>query len=330
MDTGPRFHEVAWAPHRSGLVYVAISTKLQEDEIAYIIGDSGAQVLFVDANLAPLAERLMAVTPGHKPPPVGGRPYPRPRGPEPLRDAEPVTPVPNETSGIDMLYSSGTTGRPKGIKARMERSAIDAEHPILQDDAGRSTASREDSVYLSPAPIYHGAPLRWTMGLMRAGATCVLMERFDPEWTLELSRGSTGSPTPSSSRPCSSACSSFHKRSAANMTSARCNMSSTAPHPAPVEDQAAADRVDRPDRPRILRRLRSARPDLARQPGMAHPSRLGRQAGVRDHPHPRRRRQRAGRPARRGRSGSRARAGSRISWDPAKTAAATNARGWRA
>ncbi len=185
MDTGPRFHEVAWAPHRSGLLYVAISTKLQEDEIRYIIEDSGAQVLFVDANLAPLAERLMAVTPGIKRRLSVGGPIAGHEAYEPLRDAEPVTPVPNETSGVDMLYSSGTTGRPKGIKARMEKSAIDAEHPILKMMRTVYGFAKE-SVYLSPAPIYHGAPLRWTMGLMRAGATCVLMEKFDPEWTLEL------------------------------------------------------------------------------------------------------------------------------------------------
>ncbi|RYE57224.1 MAG: acyl-CoA synthetase, partial [Rhizobiaceae bacterium] len=185
MDTSPRFHEVAWAPHRSGLVYVAISTKLQEDEILYIIEDSGAQVLIVDANLAPLAERLIAKTPTIRRRLSVGGSIPGYEDYEPLRDAEPALPVDDETSGIDMLYSSGTTGRPKGIKARMERSAIDAEHPILR--MMRTVYGFEkSSVYLSPAPIYHGAPLRWTMGLMRAGATCVLMERFDPEECLAL------------------------------------------------------------------------------------------------------------------------------------------------
>ena len=185
MDTGPRFHEVAWAPHRSGLVYVAISTKLQEDEIAYIIEDSGAQVLIVDAALSELAQRLMPVTSGISRRLSVAGPIPGHEAYEPLRDAEPALPVPDETSGIDMLYSSGTTGRPKGIKARMEKSAIDAEHPILR--MMRTVYGfAKDSVYLSPAPIYHGAPLRWTMGLMRAGATCVLMERFDPEECLAL------------------------------------------------------------------------------------------------------------------------------------------------
>lgn len=67
----------------------------------------------------------------------------------------------------------------------MEKSAIDAEHPILR--MMRTVYGFEkDSVYLSPAPIYYGAPLRWTMGLTRAVATCVLMERFDPEQCLAL------------------------------------------------------------------------------------------------------------------------------------------------
>lgn len=185
MNNSPRFYEIAWAAHRSGLMYVTLSTKLQEEEIAYIAQDCRAKALFIGADLAPLGERLIGVTPEVKHRIAVSGKIPGYADYESLRDAERPVAIENECAGVDMLYSSGTTGRPKGIKAKLETTSIDAEHPILKVlrelyDIGA------DTVYLSPAPIYHGAPLRFTMGVMRAGGTVVMMEKFNAEQALQL------------------------------------------------------------------------------------------------------------------------------------------------
>src|SRR6185437_1416271 len=112
-----RTHEVAWGLQRSGLFLTFINTHLTVDEASYIVNDSGARVLIISAALAPLAEALVEVTPGvalrlavGDPVLAGYDPYD-----EFVRD-HPATPLADEQEGSAMLYSSGTTGRPKGIR----------------------------------------------------------------------------------------------------------------------------------------------------------------------------------------------------------------------
>jgi acyl-CoA synthetase (AMP-forming)/AMP-acid ligase II len=112
-------------------------------------------------------------------------------GYEPLEaamEAQPPTPLDEERiSGRDMLYSSGTTGRPKGIKPTEVAEPLGTPHkltPVLQAVLGMSDAS----VYLSPAPNYHAAPLRFTMTAQQIGATVVMMERFEVEAALDAIR----------------------------------------------------------------------------------------------------------------------------------------------
>jgi acyl-CoA synthetase (AMP-forming)/AMP-acid ligase II len=98
----------------------------------------------------------------------------------------PATPIADEMAGTDMLYSSGTTGRPKGIRPVLERGMpIDGDNALIQIARVMSGAT-DQSVYLSPAPLYHAAPLRWCMAFTRIGATLVVMEKFDPEDYLRL------------------------------------------------------------------------------------------------------------------------------------------------
>jgi acyl-CoA synthetase (AMP-forming)/AMP-acid ligase II len=185
MDNRARYFEIAWASQRSGGRLVAISSRLTESEIAYILNDSGAKMLIASDYLGDALDSLVANGPDIPRFTVDAA---RP-GYESLDAALaglPETPVADQRCGIDMLYSSGTTGRPKGVRIPLpENEAIDEPNGLTMLAQGAFGIS-EDSVYLSPAPLYHAAPLRWCLTVQKFGGTTVIMERFDPVFALQL------------------------------------------------------------------------------------------------------------------------------------------------
>jgi long-chain acyl-CoA synthetase len=184
MDNSPRFFEITWAAQRAGLYYTCVSTKLTPAEVEYIIKDCGAQALIVSPALDAVAQAVAPLIPGVRLSRVDG-------GKDGFEDFEaargamPTTPIADETAGSDMLYSSGTTGRPKGVKPALTGGPIDAPHALQMMAQGLFGFSGE-SLYLSPAPLYHAAPLRWCMTVHKLGGTVVVMEKFDPEAALAL------------------------------------------------------------------------------------------------------------------------------------------------
>ena len=100
--------------------------------------------------------------------------------------AQPTTPVADEVAGYDMLYSSGTTGRPKGIKKAFEGNKIDVPNAFLRVLCADMCGMNAESTYLSPAPLYHAAPLRFNMMAIVLGGTSIIMEHFDAEDFLKL------------------------------------------------------------------------------------------------------------------------------------------------
>ncbi len=183
MENNARFFEICWAAQRSGLYYTCISSRLTAEEVAYILEDCGAQAFFTSKAMEPVAAALPALSPQIQHwfmvngtiDPYGSY--------ELARDRQPTTPIADESAGADMLYSSGTTGRPKGIKLALTGEAIDAANPLLAL-AQFLYGFDETITYLSPAPLYHAAPLRYCMAVMRLGGTVVVMEKFDPEEAL--------------------------------------------------------------------------------------------------------------------------------------------------
>ena len=172
---------ICWGAQRAGLVFVAMSTKLTADEAGYIVGDSGATVVFAGARYAEVAASLPGVAGQYA---VGGA-IPGYTSFEDAIAAMPQTPIEDESAGRDMLYSSGTTGRPKGIRGALP------EGPLATTDAMRALTGAlygftAGMIYLSPAPLYHAAPLRYSMTVHRFGGTVIIMERFDPEEYLAL------------------------------------------------------------------------------------------------------------------------------------------------
>jgi acyl-CoA synthetase (AMP-forming)/AMP-acid ligase II len=97
----------------------------------------------------------------------------------------PSTPVADETPGTDMLYSSGTTGRPKGVKRPLTGGPLVGGAPNpLSMLVKMLYGFDENTVYLSPAPLYHAAPLRYNLSVLGFGGTSIVMEHFDPEQAL--------------------------------------------------------------------------------------------------------------------------------------------------
>jgi len=184
LDNSPRFLEVCWAAQRSGLVYTAINYHLAPEEVAYIVGDCDARAFVTTPHLGPLATALRDRLPAavHTRLAIDGElsgfePY------ESAIGAQPITALPEEVEGAAMLYSSGTTGRPKGVAHAHPRLALGAPLPIVEG-FGRLYGFGPDTVYLSPAPLYHAAPLHFSMTVLRFGGTVVIMDRFDPEAAL--------------------------------------------------------------------------------------------------------------------------------------------------
>ena len=176
----PEYYALVWGAHRAGLRFVCVSTKLTGPEVDYILADSDTVLLVASASLADIAERLETQLARYS---LGG-PI---AGFEPWEEAVAALPtarIDGETAGAAMLYSSGTTGRPKGVRhAAPPDPAIDAVTPLAMLAAG-FFGLNANSVYLSTAPLYHAAPLAWTMTLQKLGGTIVLMEKFDPEAAL--------------------------------------------------------------------------------------------------------------------------------------------------
>ncbi|MEX2625283.1 MAG: acyl-CoA synthetase [Ilumatobacteraceae bacterium] len=181
MENHDRYLEVLWGCHYAGVIYTAASSRLTSSELSYIVGDCGARVFITSKYKADQAADIIADTPdvelrlmlddtidGHE-------------SYEAAVAAQPDGPLDGRVAGMDMLYSSGTTGQPKGVLRKFTEEPLEttpgAVAPMLQLLFGFD----ETCSYLSPAPMYHAAPLRFSMAAQSLGGTVVVMEHFDAE-----------------------------------------------------------------------------------------------------------------------------------------------------
>ena len=180
-----RFHEITWAMQRSGLYMTPIASKLKAGEAAYIVGDCGARVLIVDAavaHAADLVQRASELIPQvEKIYSIGGE-LPGVESWEAARDKMPTTPIPDESSGRPMIYSSGTTGRPKGVRMPLSDDPIDTPPFVMYNDIA---PVRPGTAFVATAPMYHVGTLLMTLSEQQLGATIILLEKFDPELLLK-------------------------------------------------------------------------------------------------------------------------------------------------
>ncbi|TVV76752.1 acyl-CoA synthetase [Sphingomonas solaris] len=181
-DNRAEYLDIYWTAQRAGLILVPVSTRLTPDEIAYIVRDSETKVVLIAAALAQTAhglEAIRATMPTLRDIVAIGAIEGLPQWAD-LCAGQPSSPIGDERIGGRMGYSSGTTGRPKGIRyAPVDGSPIQP-NPAAQL-FGRLYGIDGDTVYLSPAPLYHLAPLGFTTAVQALGGTVVLMPKFDPE-----------------------------------------------------------------------------------------------------------------------------------------------------
>jgi long-chain acyl-CoA synthetase len=181
-DNSPRVFEVYWAAQRSGLYVTAVNHHLAASEISYILRDSGSRAIVISEAIAVSAAvelgpavSVRLVLAGEV---AGFDDYDK------ALAQVPAEPLPDQPRGADLLYSSGTTGRPKGIKPSLPDRQVDEPGDTSVTVLAPRYGFDAHTVYLSPAPLYHSAPLRYGATVQALGGTVVVMERFDAEAAL--------------------------------------------------------------------------------------------------------------------------------------------------
>lgn len=184
VENHSRYFEVYWATQRSGLYLTPINWHLKAEEAGYIIEDCGAAALITSAGLAGVAASLAPYLGGCRIRLVidgsidGFERY------EDAVTAFPAERLAHEEEGSIMFYSSGTTGRPKGILRPLEGVGFGSSPGALVALLTAVFGVTKETSYLCPAPLYHAAPLGWSTAIQRLGGTIVVMERFDPAGAL--------------------------------------------------------------------------------------------------------------------------------------------------
>lgn len=182
MDNRLEIFDVFWGAMRAGLYVTPVNWHLAPDEVSYIVDDCGASALFVAADATDAAadlgrdSRALQLA-------VGGEVA----GFDDFESAlagQPVSPIDDEAEGSWMFYSSGTTGRPKGIKPPIIGAPLGSSNAFAAL-VGGLFGINEQSVYLCPAPLYHSAPAGWSTTAQRVGATVVFLRSFDALQCLE-------------------------------------------------------------------------------------------------------------------------------------------------
>ncbi len=187
MENNPRMLECEGGAERTGLYYTCINSYLSADEVAYIVNDSRSRIVVTSHAKRDVAAQLPALCPDVErwlmvdtdTPPDGYESYAR------AVAGQGTSAVDDERLGAAMLYSSGTTGRPKGI-LRPLPDMHPADALPLMAAVKVMFGFREGMNYLSPAPLYHSAPQASVSSAIRLGATSVIMEKFDPAQFLDL------------------------------------------------------------------------------------------------------------------------------------------------
>lgn len=185
LDNSLDVFKFVWGAQRAGLLYLAVSTHLTTDEIAFILKDSGAKLVLASDVLA--NDKLQVLSNELPDIPLFKTGFPLSGWSDWSEELsnQSTKPIADESAGFEMLYSSGTTGRPKGIVPRIELGQPVDIDESLSERAINVFNLTPNEVYLSPAPLYHAAPLRWCMAITRIGGSVIVIKKFKPELILQ-------------------------------------------------------------------------------------------------------------------------------------------------
>ncbi len=186
LENHPRYLEIAWGCHYAGSVYTAASSRLTSGELAYILEDCAAKVFITSAGKADQAAEVHGRAPGVTSHLMVDGTIDGYDAYEEAVAAQSDDPLLARVAGTDMLYSSGTTGLPKGVTKEFRESPLETTPGAVSGLLQLLFGFTADAVYLSPAPLYHAAPLRFNMGVHTLGGTSIVMEHFDAEDFLRL------------------------------------------------------------------------------------------------------------------------------------------------
>ncbi|HET9666122.1 MAG TPA: AMP-binding protein [Desertimonas sp.] len=186
MENHPRYVEVLWGCHYAGTVYTAASSRLTSGELAYVVDDCGATVLITTRHQAEQAADIVTTTPSVRARLMLDGTIAGHDSYDDGVDSQDTAPLDARVAGTDMLYSSGTTGRPKGVSVELGSGPLETTPSSVTQLLQLLFGFTADDVYLSPAPLYHAAALCFTMSATALGGTAVVMDRFDAEEFLAL------------------------------------------------------------------------------------------------------------------------------------------------
>jgi acyl-CoA synthetase (AMP-forming)/AMP-acid ligase II len=184
LPNRPEFLEIAWGCQLSGLYYTPVNTHLTVDEVTYIVEDCEARALFIDSSFAQLGWKLRDCNPQLDVLVSVGGSISGWRSYEDVLASAGVAFPPSD--GSEMLYSSGTTGRPKAVRRPLPTENGSWAQAVLEFALIHRYGMGSASVYLSPAPLYHAAGVNYTMAVNRVGAASVIMRKFEAETVLRL------------------------------------------------------------------------------------------------------------------------------------------------
>jgi len=185
MENRREFLEICFAADRCGIYYTTISTHLTEQEIVYIVGDCNARLLVASEKYLPLLQEIAPRLESQCKVMLVGSAQSAFASWSDAVSGQSMEPIADERQGLDMLYSSGTTGRPKGIKWPLPEGPPGARSMLIDLLSSLFGYDRETR-YLSPAPLYHAAPLRHSMVTIKMGGSVFVMDRFDASTALSL------------------------------------------------------------------------------------------------------------------------------------------------
>lgn len=188
MENCADYFVAIWAIRRTAMYIVPVNWHLRPEKIRYIVENSGARAIITTPRLIETACAATKDNAGLAARLIFGPCQSGFESIEALRSSQADRPDRPELDGAPLYYSEGTSGKPKGVLRPLTGEPFGAPSLVEQAMTGTYLID-EKTIYLSPAPLYHAAPIGWTMMVQRIGGTVVLLRSFDPERALQAIDG---------------------------------------------------------------------------------------------------------------------------------------------